>query len=203
MAPLGIRDRLIELIDSEIERSRQKQKALILLKMNSLVDEALIRKLYEASQAGVKIKLNVRGICCLKPGVPGLSKNITVTSIVGRYLEHARIFYFYRGGEEKVFISSADWMPRNLDRRVELMIPVEDTASRQRLIEIIKTHCDDTVKSWTLLSDGTYVRTAALPGKKKNVNSQQFFYQQACEALRESARTRRTVLRPHRPAKRK
>jgi polyphosphate kinase len=203
MAPLGIRDRLIELIDSEIERSRQKQKALILLKMNSLVDETLIRKLYEASQAGVKIKLNVRGICCLRPGLPNLSKNITVTSIVGRYLEHARIFYFYRGGEEKVFISSADWMPRNLDRRVELMIPAEDETSRQRLIEIIKTHCDDTVKSWTLLSDGTYVRTAALPDKKKSVNSQYFFYKQACEAVREAGRASRTVLRPHRPVKRK
>jgi polyphosphate kinase len=203
MAPLGIRDRLAELIDGEIERSRQKQKALILLKMNSLTDETLIRKLYEASQAGVKIRLNVRGTCCLRPGVAGLSKNISVTGITGRYLEHARIFYFYRGGEEKVFISSADWMPRNLDRRVELMIPVEDTAGRQRLIEIIKTHCDDTVKSWTLLSDGTYVRTAALPGKKKNINSQQLFYRQACDAIRESARTRRTVLRPHRPAKRK
>ena len=200
MAPLGIRERLVELIDGEIERSQQGHKAQILLKMNSLVDEALIKKLYEASRAGVRIKLNVRGICCLRPGVPGLSKNITVTSIVGRYLEHARIFYFYRGGDEKVFISSADWMPRNLDRRVELMIPVEDRSSRRRLIEIIKTHCDDTVKSWTLLSNGMYVRTATLPGKKKAVNSQQFFYEQACEATRQDAQSRRTTLRPHRPA---
>jgi len=201
MAPLGIRDRLVELIDGEIERSKQGHKALILLKMNSLVDEALIQKLYEASRAGVRIKLNVRGICCLRPGVSGLSKNITVTSIVGRFLEHARIFYFYRGGEENVFISSADWMPRNLDRRVELMIPVEDRSSRRRLIEIIKTHCDDTVKSWTLLSDGTYVRTATLPGKKKPVNSQQFFYDQACRAIREAAQAIRTTLRPHRPVR--
>jgi polyphosphate kinase len=172
--------------------------------MNSLVDEILIEKLYEASQAGVRIKLNVRGICCLQPGIPDLSKNITVISIVGRYLEHARIFYFYRNGEEKVFISSADWMPRNLDRRVELMIPIEDPPSRQRLIQIIKTHCDDTVKSWTLLSDGTYVRTAALPGrKKKKINSQQFFYEQACEAVRNAARLTRTTLRPHRPADKK
>lgn len=203
MAPLGIRDRLVELIDGEIERSRRGRKALILLKMNSLVDEALIEKLYEASQAGVKIRLNVRGICCLRPGVPRLSKNITVTSIVGRYLEHARIFYFYRGGEESVFISSADWMPRNLDRRVELMIPVEDRANRRRLIDIIKTHCDDDVKSWTLLSDGTTVRTAALPGKKKNINSQKFFYEQACEAVRTASRLSRTTLRPHRPAGKK
>lgn len=203
MAPLGIRDRLIELIDGEIERSRRGRKALILLKMNSLVDETLIEKLYEASQAGVKIRLNVRGICCLRPGVPKLSKNITVISIVGRYLEHARIFYFYRGGEEAVFISSADWMPRNLDRRVELMIPVEDRANRRRVADIIKTHCDDDVKSWTLLSDGTYVRTATLPGKKKNINSQKLFYEQACEAVRTAGRPGRTTLRPHRPAARK
>lgn len=203
MAPLQIRDRLVELIDGEIERSRQGHKALILLKMNSLVDEALIEKLYEASRAGVRIRLNVRGICCLRPGVRGLSKNITVTSIVGRYLEHARIFYFYRGGDEKVFISSADWMPRNLDRRVELMIPVEDRSSSRRLIEIIKTHCDDTVKSWTLLSDGTYVCTASLPGKKKPVNSQQFFYEQARRAVREADQTVRTTLRPHRPVAQK
>jgi polyphosphate kinase len=200
MAPLGIRDRLVELIDGEIERSRRGHKALILLKMNSLVDEQLIGKLYQASQAGVRIRLNVRGLCCLRPGVPKLSKNITVTSIVGRYLEHARIFYFYRGGEEKVFMSSADWMPRNLDRRVELLIPVEDRSGRRRLIDIIKIHCDDTVKSWSLLSDGTYVRTAALPGKKKNISSQQFFYEQACEALQKAARTSRTTLRPHRPS---
>jgi polyphosphate kinase len=203
MAPLGIRDRLVELIDGEIERSKRGQKALILLKMNSLVDEALIKKLYAASKAGVKIKLNVRGICCLRPGVSGLSKNITVTSIVGRYLEHARIFYFYRGGEEAVFISSADWMPRNLDRRVELMIPIEDRANRRRLIEIIKTHCEDDIKSWTLLSDGTCVRSATLPGKKKKIHSQQFFYEQACRAVRDASRPARTTLRPHRPAKQK
>ncbi|MGE4488341.1 MAG: polyphosphate kinase 1 [Kiritimatiellales bacterium] len=198
MAPMGIRDKLIELIDGEIERSRQKQKAIILLKMNSLVDGLLIEKLYEASRAGVKIRINVRGICCLRP-----DKNITVISIVGRYLEHARIFYFYRGGEEKIFISSADWMPRNLDRRVELMVPVEDRAARRRLIDILKTHCADTVKSWTLLADGSYVRTALLPGKNKKMNSQQFFYEQACTAIREAARLSRTTLRPHRPAKRK
>jgi len=203
MAPLGIRDRLLELIEGEIERSRQGQKAMILIKINSLVDVALIKKLYAASDAGVKIKLNVRGICCLKPGVSGLSKNITVTSIVGRYLEHARIFYFYRGGDEKIFISSADWMPRNLDRRVELMIPIEDRPSRRRLIDILKTHCDDNAKSWTLLADGTYVRTAALPGKKKKIDSQKLFYKQACVALSENNKTTRTTLRPHRPAGKK
>ena len=203
MAPLNLRSRLIELIDGEISRSRQGHKAQILLKMNSLTDELLITKLYEASQAGVKIKLNIRGICCLRPGVPGLSKNITVTGIVGRYLEHARIFYFYRGGEEPVFIASADWMPRNLDRRVELMIPVQDPAARRRLIDILKTHCDDTVKSWTLLPDGNYVRTASLPGTKKEIDSQHRFQRQACEAAGEISRSTRTRLRPHRPAGKK
>lgn len=203
MAPLNLRDRLIELIDDEIERSRRKQKGRIWIKINSLVDAVLIEKLYEASKAGVKIHLNVRGICCLRPGVPKLSENITVTSIVGRYLEHARIFCFRQGGDEKVFISSADWMPRNLDRRVELLVPVEDRSCSRRLIDILKTHCADTVKSRTLLSDGTWVHTATLPGKKKKVDSQQQFYDRACEAVADAARKNRTVLRPHRPASKK
>jgi len=202
-APIDLRERLLELISAETAQRAQGHKARIIAKMNALVDPEIIEALYAASQAGVDIDLIVRGVCCLRPGVPKLSEHIRVISIVDRFLEHSRIFFFHHGGAKQVFISSADWMPRNLDRRVELMIPVENAAGRQRLIEIIKTHCDDTVKSWTLLSDGTYVRTASLPGKKKNINSQQFFYKQACEAIRESARTRRTVLRPHRPAKRK
>jgi len=201
MAPLGLRDRLVELIDGEIRRCRQGRKGLILLKMNSLTDSLLIRKLYEAAQAGVRIKLNVRGICCLRPGLPGLSTSITVTSIVGRYLEHARIFYFHRGGEEQVYIASADWMPRNLDRRVELLIPVENRTARSRLVEILKTHCADTVKSWTLLPDGTYVRTALLPGTKNKIDSQQIFYTQAVDAAARLTQPVRTALRPHRPAK--
>lgn len=201
MAPLNLRDRLIQQIDNEIEQARQKQKARIRVKINSLVDEELIRKLYEASQAGVQIHLNVRGICCLRPGVPKLSENITVTSIIGRYLEHARIISFHNGGQEKVTISSADWMPRNLDRRVELLIPVEDKRSRHRLLEILKTHCADNVKSWTLLSDGSYIRTETLTSRKKKIDSQQFFYDQACEAVAEEAKRSRTALRPHRPQK--
>jgi polyphosphate kinase len=201
MAPLNLRDRLIELIDSEIERSRQKQKGRIWIKLNSLADICLIEKLYDASRAGVKIHLNVRGICCLRPGLPKLSENITVTSIVGRYLEHARIFCFHQGGDEKVFISSADWMPRNLDRRVELLIPVEEKNCRERLIRIVKTHCSDTVKSWTLLSDGTSVRTATLPGRRKKINSQQLFYDEAVQAVADAAKRSRTALRPHRPQK--
>lgn len=202
MAPLGLRSRLIELIDGEIERCKKGHKALILLKMNSLVDESLIRKLYEASCAGVEIRLNVRGICCLQPGVPGQSPTITVTSIVGRYLEHARIFYFHRGGDEAVFLASADWMPRNLDRRVELMIPVEERGAKKQLIRILKKHMADTVKSWTLLPDGRYVQTSLLPETKKRIDSQAFFQEQATDAVRERSQASRTVLRPHRPPSR-
>jgi polyphosphate kinase len=201
MAPLNLRDKLIQQIDGEIEHARQKQKARIRVKINSLVDTALIEKLYEASRAGVQIQLNVRGVCCLRPGVPKLSENITVTSIISRYLEHARIICFHNGGDEKLTISSADWMPRNLDRRVELLIPVEDPRSRRRLLEILKIHCSDNVKSWTLLSDGSYVRTGTLSGRKKKIDSQQFFYDQACEAVAEAAKRSRTALRPHRPHK--
>lgn len=200
IAPLTLRSTLIEMIDGEIERSRQGQKAIILAKFNALTDDLLITKLYEASRAGVEIKLNVRGICCLKPGIPKLSENIRVISIVGRYLEHARICCFHHGGDEKVFISSADWMQRNLDKRVELLIPVEDRRSHRRLVEILKIHFNDTVKSWTLLADGNYARTSALPGKRKPVDSQQVFYDLACKAVTHAAKTSRTTLRPHRPA---
>src|SRR5690606_1249118 len=114
------------------ERAHQKQPARITAKLNALVDTTLIDALYEASQAGVQIRLNIRSICCLKPVVPGLSENIEVISIVDRNLEHARILYFHQGGDPQVFFSSADWMPRNLDRRVELLVPVDDPDARQR-----------------------------------------------------------------------
>jgi polyphosphate kinase len=108
-------------------------------KLNSLVDTQIIDALYAASQAGVRVQLAVRGVCCLRPGVQNLSENISVVSVIDRFLEHSRIFYFHHGGDERVFISSADWMPRNLDRRVELLVPVEDLACRDRLIDILKT----------------------------------------------------------------
>src|SRR5208282_1553567 len=114
----------------------------------------VIEALYRASQAGVKIDLGIRGICCLRPGVSGLSENITVTSVVDRFLEHSRIFYFHQGGESLVFISSADWMPRNLDRRVELLVPVQDAACQARLISILKTTFQDNVKARRLKPDG-------------------------------------------------
>ncbi|MHC4993013.1 MAG: polyphosphate kinase 1 [Planctomycetota bacterium] len=129
MAPSGLRQRLLELIDSERQRCRQGQQAHIMAKFNSLADPAIIDALYEASQAGVRIELNVRGICCLRPGVPGLSENISVVSIVDRFLEHSRVYWFRHGGDELVYVSSADCMPRNLDRRRELLVPVEDPAA--------------------------------------------------------------------------
>jgi len=201
MAPLNIRSRLIELIDGETERCKQGQKGMITAKMNSLVDAQLIDRLYKASQAGVRIKLNVRGICCLRPGVKGLSQNISVISIVDRYLEHARIFSFHHGGDPRVYISSADLMPRNLDRRVELLVPIDDPRSRRRLIEVLKIHLNDNVKSWTLQADGTYERTAEISGKKKKVRSQKVFYDQACEEVRAAGQTRRTRFEPHRADK--
>ena len=139
VAPFNLRDTLLDLIRAETERCRQGQKAAITAKVNSLVDPELIEALCAASQAGVKVRLNVRGICCLKPGVKGVSENVSIISIVDRFLEHARIFSFHAGGEKKVYISSADWMPRNLDRRVELMIPVEDPTCRAEALAILDT----------------------------------------------------------------
>lgn len=198
-APHGLRPRLIELIESEIERCKQGQKAHIMAKLNSLVHREVIEALYKASQAGVKIDLNVRGVCCLRPGVPGLSENITVLSILDRFLEHSRIFYFHHGGESLVFISSADWMPRNLDRRVELLVPVEDSAGQARLVSILETTFQDTVKARRLLSDGTYERVK--PSKQaKAIRSQGIFYHQACEAAEQAKKNLYMVFQPQLPS---
>ncbi len=198
MAPVTLRERLIELIQSETERKKQGQPALILAKINALVEPSIVHALYEASQAGVEIRLNVRGICCLRPGVAGVSENIRVVSVIDRFLEHARILYFHQGGEEKVFISSADWMPRNLLRRVELLTPIEDAASKQKLIDILHICLADNVKAHELTPDGRYTKLS--PGEDPPVRSQQRLYEIAREATREAAQLRRTVFQPHRPA---
>ena len=156
VAPLNLRQRIYEEIDQEIDWARKGKKALIIAKMNSLLDKKVIARLYEASQAGVRIQLIVRGICVLRPGVPGLSEHIEVHSIVGRYLEHSRIFYFYNNGKEDVFISSADWMPRNLNERVELMIPVEYPPHKERVKGILNLYFHDNVKAYAMNGDGTY-----------------------------------------------
>jgi len=198
-APLGLRETFLELIDIEIERKRQGQKALIMAKMNSLVDAQIIRALYRASQEGIKVLLNVRGVCCLRPGVPGWSENISVVSIVDRFLEHSRVYYFYHGGENRLFISSADLMPRNLDRRVELMIPIQDPAARNRLVSILETYFRDNVKAHKLLPDGRYQRLSPPPGRKP-FRSQEALYQDAEEIVKQLQKARRTVFEPHRPS---
>ncbi|MEI6564280.1 MAG: polyphosphate kinase 1 [bacterium] len=195
-APIGLRDRLLELIEGETARASQGQKAHIMAKLNSLVDPLLIKALYAASQAGVKIELIVRGICCLRPGVATLSNNISVISIVDRFLEHSRILYFENGGEPRVFISSADWMPRNLDRRIELLTPVEDHASRDKLFTILKTCLADTVKGWRLRPDGTYTRPPAKGSKA--IRSQDTLYRAALSREAE-AKTQPVVFQPYRP----
>jgi polyphosphate kinase len=196
-APIGLRKKLISLIEAETERAKQGQKARIMAKMNSLVDVRIIKALYAASKAGVKVRLNVRGICCLRPGVKDLSENIRVVSIVDRFLEHARIFYFRNDGDEQVFIASADWMPRNLDKRIELMVPVEDAASRQRLVGILETHLAENVNGWQLRSDGRYDRLS--PGKKKPVHCQEEMYLQACTMAEQARQQQRIVFEPRRP----
>jgi polyphosphate kinase len=195
-APVSIRRRLEELIQGEIERKRQGQDALIMAKVNSLVDQGIIEALYAASQAGVRVLLNVRGICCLRPGVPGMSDTITVTSIVDRFLEHSRIFYFLHGGDEDVFISSADWMSRNLDRRVELMVPVADKTSRARLIHILRSCFKDTVKGRLLQRDGTYAPARPARGQKP-FQCQRALFEEACERVEALRQSQRTTFVPH------
>ncbi len=158
MAPLTLRARTRELIRREVQRSGPDRPGHIIVKMNSLVDGEIIRELYAASRAGVRIDLLIRGICCLRPGVEGVSDNIRVHSIVGRFLEHSRILYFANGGEEEVYITSADWMPRNLNRRVEIMVPVEDEDNRRSLRRILDIYLADNVKARALQADGTWVR---------------------------------------------
>ncbi len=152
----GLDKRFIQLINNEASFAKKGKKAQIIAKMNSLVDEDVIKALYEASKAGVEIDLIVRGICCLKPGIPGVSDNIRVISIIGRFLEHSRIFYFYNNGNELMFLSSADWMPRNLKRRVELLFPIEDKKNQAKIKEILDITLRDTIKSRVLSSDESY-----------------------------------------------
>jgi polyphosphate kinase len=146
--------------------------------LNSLVDTKVINALYRASRAGVRVDLNVRGICCLRPGVPNISDNIRVVSVLDRFLEHCRIIYFYSGGREMIYISSADWMPRNLIRRVELLVPVDDPTAKRRLIECLESYARDTVKGQVLGSDGVYSR-AVRRRQETPHRHQQYMYELA------------------------
>ncbi len=197
MAPTGLRDRFLEMIEVETQRAKQGHEAEIIAKVNSLVDTGIIDALYAASSAGVKIRLNIRGICCLRPRVKELSENIRVISIVDRFLEHARIFYFHHGGDQQVFISSADWMPRNLDRRVELMTPVLDVSNRNRLTRILKSYFKDNVKARELLASGDY-RKVKPKARAAAYRSQERLYEEVCDNVRRAEQTKRTELEPHR-----
>jgi polyphosphate kinase len=173
VAPTKLRSEIIARIEREIARQQEHGDGYIAMKMNALVDRTCIYALYRASQAGVKIDLQVRGMCCLRPGVPGLSETITVTSIVGRFLEHTRIYYFRNGGDEDLLVGSADLMPRNLDRRVETVFPIESPRLRGRVLhEILEVHLRDSVKARRLLPDGTYERV--LPAHGEDLNSQEW-----------------------------
>jgi polyphosphate kinase len=177
VAPFALQERLLALIEKEAARARAREPARIVAKMNSLVDPAVIRALYAASSAGVQIDLLVRGICCLRPGIPGTSENIRVLSVVDRFLEHSRIFSFGTGERAEVYVSSADWMPRNFTRRIEVMFPIEDPGIRARLLgDILAVSLSDGVKARRLAPDGSYARVARPEGA---VRSQEYFLHQA------------------------
>lgn len=180
VSPVNMRDRMTALIHREIEHAKAGKPAKIIAKMNSLVDPGMIAKLYEASQAGVEIDLIVRGICCLKPGIPNVSESIRVISVIGRYLEHSRIFNFHNGGNEEYYIGSADWMPRNLDRRVEAVAPVEDPTLKKRLREILDITLADNRQAWELQPDGSYTQRRPAEGEPVR-SSQEIFMQRAIE----------------------
>jgi polyphosphate kinase len=167
ISPVTTRETLLRLIDREIQKSTTKVPGRIIAKMNALVDTKIIRKLYQASRAGVRIDLLVRGICCLRPGIPGTSDNIRVVSILDRFLEHSRIYYFHNGGNPEIYSGSADWMTRNFRKRAEILYPVEDTELKTRIIdEILRTYLNDNVKARSMQPDGSYVRVKPKEGGK-------------------------------------
>jgi polyphosphate kinase len=184
VAPLGLREQVVELIDREGRNAEAGKPARIIVKMNALVEPTVIDALYRAARVGVRIDLVVRGTCCLRPGIPGLSENIRVISIVDRFLEHSRIFYFENAGDPEVFLGSADWMPRNFYRRIELMFPIEDSRLKDRVTrELLQVILNDNVKARVLKADGCYVR-ASPDGSAEPVRSQAVFQALARESAR-------------------
>ena len=182
LAPLWLKNRFVHLIEREAGHARNGEAAHIIAKMNALCDPDIIEALYKASAAGVKIELIVRGICCLKVGIPGVSENITVRSIVGNFLEHSRIYYFENGGSPEIYGASADWMPRNLDRRVEILFPLEDPSIRNEAMHILQLELMDTVKAHIMRPDGTYDRVDKRG--KELINSQLQFCEEAVRKAR-------------------
>jgi polyphosphate kinase len=194
VAPFQMHDTMVKLINHERDLAKQGKEGRIVVKINSLVEETLIEALYEASRAGVKVDLIVRGICCLRPGVPGVSENIRVISIVGRFLEHSRIFYFGNGGKPKVYLGSADWMPRNLFRRVEVVFPIQDSGIKKRITDvIIPAYLKDCVKARVLGPDGVYTRAICPPGQEPTQVQLHF------RNLARQAASRRLEPKPHAP----
>jgi polyphosphate kinase len=172
VSPTTMRDRIIEEIGTTVEAHRAGKEARIAMKMNSLVDAACIRALYEASRAGVRVDLNVRGICCLRPGIPGVSENIRVISIVGRFLEHSRVYTFQRGEETRVVMGSADLMPRNLDSRVELVTPVEDPVLKAELLDVLERCFAENANAWELDAEGSWRRLGPENGQRRSVQEE-------------------------------
>ena len=187
VAPLWMKKRFLELIKRETKHAKEGKEAMIIAKANSLCDAEIIATLYEASAAGVKIELIVRGICCLKVGIPDVSENIKVHSIIGNFLEHARIFYFYNGGEEEVYMGSADWMPRNLDKRVEIIFPLEDESLREKAKHILDIQLRDNVKTHILQPDGSYTKVNRRG--QPRINAQEIF----CEEATKNIQSRRVL----------
>ena len=202
VAPFHLRERIMDLIDAEIDNAENGKEARIDIKVNSLQDSSIITALYRASYAGVKIRLNVRGVCCLQPDLKKISKNIKVTSIVDRYLEHSRIFSFYNNGKPKLYISSADLMERSFDRRVELAVEVKDADSKNKLQEILKISLKDNTQSYVLESDGTYIRSKPSKGSKK-IRAQSYFHRSAVKNAGKIATISEDAFTPHKPKTKK
>jgi polyphosphate kinase len=197
VAPVNLRSRMEAMIEREIEHQRQGRKGHLIFKTNALVDPAMIQLLYRASQAGVRVQLLVRGICCLRPGLAGVSENIEVTSIVGRFLEHSRIYYFHNGGNEEVFLGSADLMPRNLDHRVEILFPLNDEKLVARVRDdLLKGYLSDTANARRMLSDGSFVRRKPANGKSAVNCQENWIPKRRSVESHENAETLRLKLRP-------
>ncbi|MFV5770089.1 RNA degradosome polyphosphate kinase, partial [Mammaliicoccus sciuri] len=187
------RDFFVEHIEQEMESHKEHGNGLIIAKMNSLTDKKVIKKLFEASQCGVKIKLIIRGICCLKPGIKGVSENIEVISIVGRFLEHSRIYYFYHNGQEKMYLSSADMMTRNMIKRVEILFPVLDFNLVKRLKGIVDLQLNDGLKGRIQNNEGVYQYNDA---GNKHMNSQEMLMDEAMLAAKEMRKSHLNIGRP-------
>ena len=195
MAPIWLRSRFLYLIGRETKYAREGRQARIIAKMNSLCDKELIAALYEASCAGVKISLIVRGICSLIPGIPEVSENIEVRSIVGNFLEHSRIFYFKNDGREEIYCASADWMPRNLDKRVEILFPVEKEELKRELLHILNLQLEDNMGSHIKQRDGSYIK-ADRRGKQQTDSQKMFCVEAKKLAKQDSKEERKRVFLP-------